>query len=107
MPYVSMSYGSYDGLFDSLKSLAQSVIPAHTVGGKLLAGNVSGATKDAVALVTKPSAPTATAQPLPESYGAGMMAPGGFFERNQTVLILGAGALALFLVMGRRRGGRR
>ena len=98
MPYVSTEFG---GWFDFAKDL----IPSHTVVGKLLGGDTSGATKDAIALVTKPSAPVATATPMP--YAEGTFAPCGFVERNQTVLILGAGALALYLVMGRRRGGGR
>jgi hypothetical protein len=93
------------GWLDSIKDVAKSVIPSHTVVGKLVNGDASGAARDAAKfaqqnvgkVLPKPAAPPQPQPPytgpaaafVPQSTGGkvGLMIGGG--------LVLGLGALLL------------
>jgi len=110
MAYVSVP--AFGGLLDSIKSGLSQVIPSHTIVGKALRGDTAGATADAAkygakaaAKATMPKAQSVQVA-YPDGTEPGLFSPGGFVDRNQTYLLLGAAGLAAFLFLG-RRGGRR
>jgi hypothetical protein len=99
------AFGAYDGVWDSITNFAKEVIPSHTVVGKALAGNWSGAAAGAVqyagSMVGKnPQAvPVSNASPQPQS-GGGMMLPSWALP----AIMVGAGVLLVTML---RPGGRR
>jgi len=97
----------------------KEVIPAHTIVGSAIRGDYTGATtravKYATPLVTSMVAgqqSQATAQQAAAQAAAqggitspgGVLGPGGFVEKNQTILLLVAAGLGIFLLMGKRKG---
>ncbi len=92
----------FNGWFDSIKEVAQQVIPKNTIVGKALGGDYSGAAAGAIKLASgSGSKPTASATGA-GAVSSGPSAPGGFFEKNQTVLLLVAAGLLAFLLLRRR-----
>lgn len=93
------------GLLDSVLDAARSVIPPHTVAGKLLGGDTAGATRDAAKIVAK-GAQQAQQGPIlpyqPEPYYAAITPQ----NNTQKWMLAGAGVLGLALVfsIARRRG---
>jgi hypothetical protein len=76
--------------------------------GNTAAAVVSGDKTKITAQLTQaiPGATVSPAKPPAPPVQPGLMAPGGFVEKNQTMLIVAAAGLALFLVMGRKMGRR-
>lgn len=106
---ASITSDHFGGWLDSAISAAKSVIPSHTIVGKALAGNISGAAASTVKLVSggaKPSVKTDSGGSVAGG-GPGLFDPGGFVEQNQTALLLVAAGLGAFLIMRRKGGGRR
>lgn len=102
MPYYADSGARFGGLFDSLTGALQAVVPPNTIVGKLLGGNVAGAATATVKLATGGSSAPAPVKP---TAAPGLFAPGGFVQRNQTVLLLVAAGLVVLLVT--RKKGRK
>lgn len=82
-----------------LSDIASAVVPKKTIVGKLLAGN----TKGAVAAIV--GGPPATAQPVLVP-APGVFSPGGWVDRNSTLLLGGVAALVAVLVLKRRSARR-
>lgn len=82
---------NFAGLFDSIKSGLQSVIPTHTVVGKALAGDYAGAAAGAVKAAA-PGTPKAVSVPGPTG-GIEPIAPDK--AADNTMLYVGIGAAVL------------
>ncbi len=104
MPYY-VSPG-FSGWFDDVTSIAKSIIPPHTIVGKVLNGNISGAASSTAKLLSGGGGSASAPKPAPVTVASpGLFSPGGFVEKNQTVLLLAAAGLVAILVM--KRKGRR
>lgn len=104
MAYVSTpQFGSW---LSGATSFLKGVIPSNTIVGKALSGNISGAAASTIKLVSsgghKTPSKTETSEKTKAS-GPGLFDPGGFVEKNQTVLLLVAAGLAAFLIMKRKK----
>jgi hypothetical protein len=93
----------YGDLWSSIKDAAANIIPKKTIVGKMLQGDWSGAASGAVKLATQPSTPVVAKPATPP----GVFAPGGFIEKNQTMLLAIAGLGAALLIVRMRPGARR
>jgi hypothetical protein len=95
------------GLLDSVLGAAKSVIPPHTVVGKLLGGDAAGATRDAAKIVAKGAQQAAVQQgPITPYQPEPVYASLAPQNNTQKLLLAGAGVLGLALVfsIARRRG---
>lgn len=95
-----MAYVTVPAFGNWLSDIAGAVIPKKTIVGKLLAGNTQGAL---AAIQGSVAAPVAKPVPTPI---ASPFAPGGWVDRNSTLLLGGAAALAAVLVLKRRSARR-
>ena len=102
MPYTRQ----FGGVWDDILGAAKAVLPAT---GTIVGGDVGQAFTDIGTALPAPSVPAIPPVTKPTSPIGAITAPGGalgaggFVEKNQTLLLLGAAALVVFLVMGRRR----
>lgn len=79
---------NFAGIFDTIKSGLKAVIPSHTIVGKALSGDYSGAAAATMQLTAKATAPKAVAVPPP---GVRPVAA----PEDNTMLYVGIGAAVL------------
>lgn len=102
-PQVVTALRGMDGWFDSIKKAVASVVPSHTIVGKLVGGDVAGAVKDTGKLVTSQAKPPAPViQPTQVEQAWASMRPQ---NETQKWMLIGAGVLGLglFALVLRRR----
>jgi hypothetical protein len=93
-----MAMKGYGDWLSDIGSFVVDVIPAHTVVGKALRGDVGGAAKDAMKLISPPRAPP----PPPTATPQGGFQAGGLGAMPSWALPAAIGALALVLLMKKR-----
>ncbi len=84
-------------------SWLSDLLPANTIIGKALRGDISGAASGAVKLVAGAGGAAKPAAPALPPPSAGIFSPGGLVERYQTPLLLGVAGLAAYFLFSRRR----